>query len=260
MLRCSMRITILLLGVLPVAVAMGQEPEVPPKPPAVWTAGGELAVTELSGNKSLTLIASGINLKRVAPDGAVVEGLAAMRYGRSDGTVASENYRAEVAARLRPQGRVSPSFRLAANRDLIKGLNLRLAASAGVDIALFADSPSELQVGVSLLQDREYRRLPPGSALEPRLSFTRFDIRVRGKYPLREAVTLEHLTVVQPVAGDFNDYLLTTRAAMQVFLTRQLAFQTSYLIEHDATPLPSVQFKDDRTLTVGILLRFSSRR
>ncbi|MDZ4673813.1 MAG: DUF481 domain-containing protein [Gemmatimonadota bacterium] len=255
-----MRILTLLLGLVSAGMATAQTPLSPPLPPAIWTAGGELAVTELSGNKSLTLIATGINLKRVAPDGAVVEGLAAMRYGRSDGTVASENYRAEVAAKLRPQGRVSPSFRLAANRDLIKGLNLRLAASAGVDIELFTDSPSELQVGVSLLQDREYRRLSTGSTLEPRLSFTRFDIRVRGKYPLREAVTLEHLTVMQPVAGDFNDYLLTTRAALQVFLTRQLAFQTSYLVEHDATPLPSVQFKDDRTLTVGILLRLNSKR
>lgn len=254
-----MRSLTLLLGLVAVQAA-AQEPEPRPRPPAVWTAGGELAVTELSGNKSLTLIATGMNLKRVAPDGAVLEGLASMRYGRSDGTVASENYRAELAAKLRPQGRVSPSFRVAANRDLIKGLNLRLAASAGVDIGLFRGAPSELQVGISLLQDREYRRLPQGSTLDSRLSFTRFDIRVRGKYPVREAVTFEHLTVVQPVAGDFQDYLLTTRAAMQVFLTRQLAFQTSYLVEHDATPLPSVQFKDDRTLTVGILLRFSSRR
>ncbi len=255
-----MRMSILLLALVPATAARAQVTEPAPRPPVVWTAGGELAVTELSGNKSLTLITSGLNLKRVSSDGAVLEGLAGMRYGRSDGTVASESYRAELAAKLRPQGRVSPSFRLAANRDLIKGLNLRLAASAGVDIGLFPDSPSELQVGISLLQDREYRRLPPGSTLEPNHSFTRFDIRVRGKYPVREAVTLEHLTIVQPVAGDFNDYLLSTKAALQVFLTRQLALQTSYLIEHDATPLPTVQFKDDRTLTVGILLRLSSRR
>jgi len=255
-----MRMALYLVALAPMASAVGQAPEPPPLPPVNWTAGGELAVTELSGNKSLTLITSGINLKRISSDGAIVEGLAAMRYGRSDGTVASESYRAELAARLRPQGRVSPSFRMAANRDLIKGLNLRLAASAGVDIGLFPDSPSELQVGVSLLQDREYRRLPAGSAVAEQVSFTRFDIRVRGKYPVREAVTVEHLTIVQPVAGDFNDYLLSTKASMQVFLTRQLALQTSYLIEHDATPLPSVQFKDDRTLTVGILLRLSSKR
>jgi hypothetical protein len=92
------------------------------------------------------------------------------------------------------------------------------------------------------------------------LSFTRFDIRLRGKYPLREAITLEHLTIVQPVADNLQDYLLTTRAAMQDYLTRQLAIQTSYLIERDVTPLPSVEFKNDRTLTVGILLRFTSRR
>jgi hypothetical protein len=174
--------------------------------------------------------------------------------------VASENYRAELAAKLRPQGRVSPSFRVAANRDLIKNLKLRLAVSAGVDVELLTDSPGELQLGLSLLQDREYRQLPPGSTLEPRLSFTRFDIRLRGKYPLREAVTLEHLTIVQPVADNLQDYLLTTRAAMQVFLTRQLAVQTSYLIERDVTPPPSVEFKNDHTLAVGILLRFTSRR
>jgi len=256
-----MRVALPFLALLAAGSLAAQVPDsIPPRRAAVWTASGELALTEFTGNKSLTLLTSGLNLKRVAPDGAVLEGLAAMRYGTSDGTVASENYRAEIAAQLSSRGRFSPSFRIAAHRDLIKSLDLRLAVSAGVDVDLLPDSPGDLQLGLALLQDQEYRRLPPESELERRVSLTRLDVRLRGKYPVRDAVTVEHLILVQPVAGDFGDYLLTTRVALQVFLTRRLALQTSYLIERDATPLPSVQFKTDRTLTVGILLRFSSGR
>lgn len=225
---------------------------------AVWTVGGELSLTELSGNRTLTLVTSGLNAKRVGPDGATVETQLGARYGTSNGAVATESYRAEIAARLRPRGRVSPSVRLAANRDPIKSLDLRIAFSTGATIELLPEGPQELQLGVALLADREYRQLPPESELERRVSFTRFDLRIRAKLPLREAVTLEHQTVVQPVANNPSDYLLTTRSALQVFLTRQLALQTSYLLERDATPLPSVEFKDDRTLTVGVLVRFQS--
>ncbi len=254
-----MRVAILSWPLLAAGPLAAQTPPAPPTPaPAVWTVGGELALTELSGNKSLTLFTSGLTLKRVAPDGATADALVAMRYGTSNGAVATENYRAELGARLAPQGRVSPALRLTAARDPQKSLDLRLAISAGLTVALAANGPEELQLGIALLQDREYRSLPAGSDLAERVSFTRFDLRFRGRIPVREAVTVEHLTVMQPVAGDLQDYLLTSRSALQVFLTRQLALQTSYLVERDATPLPSVPFKDDRTLTLGILLRFTS--
>lgn len=252
-----MRVRAVLLTclILPPAIAAQVTP---PDGAPQWTVGGELSLTELSGNRSLTLITSGVNLRRQSADGATLEALATARYGTSNGDVASENYRAELGAKLRPLGRISPSLRLAATRDPLKGMDLRLALSTGAAISLVRDGPQELQLGVALLADREYRRLPEGSTLERRVSSTRFDLRLRAKVPLRESVTLEHLTVLQPVADNPADYLLTSRAAIQVFLTRQLAFQTSYLLERDATPLPSVDFKDDRTLTVGILVRFRS--
>lgn len=241
----------------PAVLSAQAEPPTPP-PRAQWTLGGELALTELSGNRSLTLITSGLNAKRASVDGASVEAQAAARYGTSDGSVATENYRAELSARLPARGRVSPSLRMAATRDPIKGLDLRLSLSTGATIDLLDAGDRELQLGVALLADREYRRLDDGSDLARQVSFTRFDLRLRARIPLREAVTLEHQTIVQPVANDPADYLLTTRAAIQVFLTRQLALQTSYLLERDATPLPAVAFKDDRTLTVGVLVRFRS--
>lgn len=252
-----MRATVaLLVCLLPPSLAGAQA--TPPADPSrpQWTVGGELSLTELSGNRSLTLVTSGVNLKRVGVDGATLEALATARYGTSNGDVATENYRAELAARLRPRGRVSPSLRLAATRDPLKGMDLRLALSTGATITLGREGPHELQLGVALLADREYRQLPVGSPLERQVTSTRFDLRFRARLPVRESVTLEHQTVLQPVADDFADYLLSTRAAVQVFLTRQLAFQTSYLLERDATPLPSVTFKEDRTLTVGILVRF----
>lgn len=247
-----MRVAITLFLALAVpALAGAQEP---PRR-AAWTIGGELSLTELSGNRTLTLVTSGFNAKRVAADGATLESQVLARYGTSNGDVATENYRAEMSARLRPSGRVSPSLRIAAQRDPFRSLDLRLAISTGAIISLTDREEHEVQLGVALLADREYRRLPPESPLERREAFTRFDLRVRVRVPLREAVTLEHQTVFQPVAETPTDYLLTTRSSVQVFLTRQLAFQTSYLLERDATPLPSVEFKNDRTLTAGILLR-----
>lgn len=251
-----MRVTAPLLCCLlwPAALS-GQTPAPSAEARAQWTLGGELSLTELSGNRSLTLVTSGLNAKRVAPDGASLEAVASARYGTSNGDVATENYRAELAAKLRPLGRISPSLRLAATRDPIKGMDLRVALSTGATIALIPDGPQELQLGVALLADREYRQVPEGGTLERRVSSTRFDLRLRARVPLRESVTFEHQTVIQPVADNPADYLLTTRSAVQVFLTRQLALQTSWLLERDATPLPSVDFKDDRTLTVGILVR-----
>lgn len=242
---------------LPATLAAQATPSGTPARPQ-WTLGGELSLTELSGNRSLTLITSGLNAKRVTADGASLEAQAAARYGTSNGNVATENYRAEVSARFRPLGRVSPSLRLAANRDPIKGLDLRISIATGASIELLSAGDQELQLGMALLADREYRDLPAGSTLEREVTSTRFDLRLRARIPLRESVTLEHQTVVQPVANNPSDYLLTTRSAIQVFLTRQLALQTSYLLERDATPLPSVEFKDDRTLTVGVLVRFRS--
>lgn len=254
-----MRPSILLSACLALPTTLAAQPESPAKAPrAQWTLGGELSLTELSGNRSLTLVTSGLNATRVSPDGSSLEAQAAARYGTSNGSVATENYRAELSARLPPRGRVSPSLRLAANRDPIKSLDLRVSLSTGATIDLLQSGDRELQLGVALLADREYRRLAEGSALERRVTSTRFDFRVRARIPLREAVTLEHQTILQPTANTPSDYLLTTRSAIQVFLTRQFALQTSYLLERDATPLPSVAFKDDRTLTVGILVRLRS--
>jgi hypothetical protein len=239
---------------LAVAVPAPGAAQEPPRR-AAWTIGGELSLTELSGNKTLTLLTSGFNAKRVAPDGATLESQILARYGTSNGEIATENYRAELSARLRPSGRVSPSFRVAAQRDPQRNLDLRVAISAGAAISLTHRDDHDLQMGVALLADREYRRLPPESSLERQVAFTRFDFRIRARVPLRDAVTLEHQSVFQPVAETPTDYLLTTRSSVQVFLTRQLAFQTSYLLERDASPLPSVEFKNDRTLTAGILIR-----
>lgn len=223
---------------------------------ARWTATGELAFTDVSGNQSLSLLATGLEFGRIDPDASEMKLKLQARYGRSDGSVSVENYSAEFAGQLRPGVGVTPSLTTSVLRDRFRNLDLRLTLAAGVQIRLLRDSDNQLRFGLALLQDYEVRDLPADSPEPRELSRTRLDAGMTASFPLRPGVTLEHQTGFQPAANRLPDYLLTSRTSLRVLLTRTLAFQTAYTYLRDNTPAPGVHSKDDRTLTTGLLLNF----
>lgn len=220
-----------------------------------WGATAELAYTDVSGNKSLALLSSGFGLRRRGPS-AELGLVASMRYGKSEGDLAAESYMAEVNGRLRPLAWVSPFFYTKGERDLIKNLDLRLAAALGADLNLLPHQAQRVALGVAVLQDYERHLLPSGSSEPETIERTRFNLRLMAQPMIRKGVTAEHRTQFEPVADDFGDYLITSKTSLRVLLTRTLAFQTSYEYSFDSTPAPGVASRSDRALTTGLVVQF----
>ena len=219
-----------------------------------WTANGELSFTNMAGNKSLSLLTTGLGARRVNDTHYEVVLSGSARYGRSDGTVAVASVQGELNLRFRPARRISPFVRTTAEHDAIRNLHVRLSMAAGAEMNLITDGPSSVTVGAAMLQDYESRALPEGSTDPAIVSSTRLNLQFRGATPLRPGVTVTQLSQLQPVAGDLSDYLLTSKTSLKVALTDALAFQTTYTFNRDATPPPGVEFRNDRTLTTGLVV------
>lgn len=220
-----------------------------------WSATAELAYTDVSGNRTLALLSSRLGLRRTGRQ-AEFSLATGMRYGKSEGELAAESYTVEFNGRLKPRSWVSPFVYTRGERDLIKNLDLRVAASLGADLNILPGTEQRVAVGVAVLQDYERRLLPAGSTEPETIERTRFNLRVVAQPTLRKGVTAEHRTQFEPVAGDLGDYLLTSKTSLRVLLTRTLAFQTSWEYNFDSTPAPGVVSKVDRALTTGLVVEF----
>jgi len=225
-------------------------------PKAHWSGTGELSFTDMAGNKSLSLLTAGLGARRVNDTHYEVLFSSSASYGRSDGTVAVASVQGELSLRFRPSRRISPFLRSTAAHDAIRNLRIRLSMAAGAELNLIADGPSSVTLGAALLQDYESRDLPEGSLDPAAVSSTRFNLQFRGATPIRPGVQVSHSTQLEPVAGRFDDYLLTSRTALKVALTDALAFQTTYTFNRDTTPPPGVVFRNDRVLATGLVVRW----
>lgn len=222
-----------------------------------WSASGELAFTDVSGNKDLSLLATSLTVERDGGAAYDANGTAAIRYGTSNGEVAAKSAIGTGEIRLRPLELLSPFAVVSAERDEVRRLLVRLAGSVGVDLNVVRGDERRLSVGGAVLQDYERRDPLAGSIEDASVSRTRLTLRLTGRAPLREGVTLEHDSRVEPATVDFSDYLFRSRTALRAVLSRRLAFQTTYLFTRDNSPPEGVAFKDDRTLTVGLVIQLT---
>ena len=222
-----------------------------------WRASGELSFTDVSGNKDLSLLATTLTVDRHGGTAYDANGTAAVRYGKSDGDLAAKSAIGTAEIRLRPFELFSPFAIVSAERDEVRRLLVRLAGSVGVDVNLVRQAEQRLSIGGAVLQDYERRDPVEGSIEDPTGSRTRLTLRVTGRTPLREGISLEHDSRVEPATVDFSDYLLRSRTALRAVLSSRLAFQTSYLFTRDNSPPEGVSFKDDRTLTVGLVVQLT---
>jgi hypothetical protein len=232
----------------------------PPAAPVAavhWTGRGALSVTDVSGNKTLSLLTTRLEVSRSGGRTAGLMLNLGARYGRSGGEVAVQDYSGGLEARFLPAGRISPFVATSAVRDDVKRTLVRLAASSGADLNVVRDSVRRVALGLALLQDYELTRGDPAVPASPNVSSsrTRLSVRLGGTLPVRAGVALEHRTQFEPVADALDDYLLTTETAVRVLLTRRLAFQTTYQFNRDTTPPDGVLFRNDRTLTVGLTVQ-----
>jgi hypothetical protein len=222
-----------------------------------WRASGELSFTDVSGNKDLSLLATTLTVNRDGGAAYDANGTAAVRYGKSEGELAAKSAIGTAEVRLRPLELLSPFVIVSAERDEVRRLLVRLAGSAGVDVNIVRGDEQRLSLGGAVLQDYERRDPLAGSDEDPTVSRTRLTLRLTGRTPLREGISLEHESRVEPATVDFADYLLRSRTSLRAVLSSRLAFQTSYLYTRDNIPPEGVAFKDDRTLTVGLVVQLT---
>src|SRR5690606_26909446 len=116
----------------------------PPTPPAAvaplptpgWSATGEFSYTDVAGNTSVALLASGFTLKRVRDERYELELGGLVRYGEADGAATVENYAGSARVRFAPAGAVSPYISAGWQRDVVRGIRARFAAQAGAEANL----------------------------------------------------------------------------------------------------------------------------
>lgn len=221
---------------------------------AHWSATAELSYTDVSGNKALSLLSSGLGFRRQGGRSFEMSALAGMRYGKSNGSVAAENYEAEVNTRFRPASWVSPFFYTKATRDRIKNIDVRVSAAAGAEVNLVRPTDNRVSLGLAVLRDYERRLIPVGNTDPRSITSTRFNLQIVAKPVLRKGLTAEHRSQFEPVAGDLGDYLFTSQTSLRVLLTGGLALQTSYQYNFDSTPAPGVTSRSDRSITTGLIV------
>ncbi len=239
---------------LALALAAGPLPAQQPDSLPYWVASGELSYTDVSGNRTLALLTTGIGIRRAGGRRVEAGFSASMRYGRSEGDRAAESYTTEVSARFRPRSWVSPFLYAKGERDLVKNLDLRISAAAGVDVNLVPHPERRISLGAAVLRDSEQRLLPVGSLEARSVSSTRLILRFLANPTIRPGVTAENRTQYEPVADDFGTYRFTTTTALRVLLTGGLALRTSYQYSYDSAPVEGVTSRSDRTLTTGLIV------
>lgn len=221
---------------------------------AHWKTTGEFSFTDVSGNRSLSLLTARAGFGRHGGGDLDLTATLGVRYGRSSGDVAVEDYATGGEMRFRPKGVVSPFVNVSGTRDDIRNIAVRVAVAAGADLNLVHERDRTIAVGLALLQDYESHQGTDSTPASPAISLTRFNLRVTGKLPLRPGVSLVHRSTVEPVAGDLGDYLLTSETGLRVQVAGSAAVQTTWRFNRDTSPPDGVQFRNDRTLTVGIVL------
>lgn len=229
-------------------------PIVPSADAAHWKTTGEFSFTDVSGNKSLSLLTARAGFGRRGGSDLDMTATFGVRYGRSGGDVAVEDFATGGELRFSPRGAVSPFVNASGTRDDIRNISVRVAVAAGADLNLVQESDRTIAVGFALLQDYEAHQGTDSTPPSPATSLTRLNFRVTGKLPLRTGVSIVHRSTVEPVAGNLGDYLLTSETGLRVQVAGSAAIQTTWRFNRDTSPPEGVQFRNDRTLTVGIVI------
>jgi hypothetical protein len=219
---------------------------------ARWRMGGNLSLTDVSGNRALTLFATKIEVQRLGGRAIELRTALSARYGRGNGQTAVEDYGADAELRFLPQGDVSPFVTATVLRDDVRNIAVRLAASGGAAVNVVNDSLTRVSLGLAVLEDYE---LVHSDTARLSTSRTRFSASVTGTFPIRPGVSLDHRTQLEPAATDFGDYLLSTETSIRVMLSRRFGLQTTWLYRRDTTPPDGVLHRNDRSLTVGITVQ-----
>lgn len=226
-----------------------------------WKISAEFSFTDQSGNKVLQLLTGGLSVSHLQRDDFRLDTSFKTRYGRSNGDLVAFSHTASLAFDFRPEADWSPFLFTDAERDEMKRLDVRLSSGAGIKRVFYRGGRSD-EVSLSIAMLHSYEQIAPRRETEdlsPLPGSTsqaaRWSMRSRLRYQIRDGVTLNHLTLYQPVANEMADYLLRSDTGVKVLLTEQLALSVEYQLKRDGRP-PEGVGPNDRLLTTGLIIDF----
>ena len=257
-LRISLRIPLAITGLcllLP-RPAFAQDADAE-EPPERWEVAAELSFTDQSGNESLRLLTTGLNLTHLEQDRFELDVNLQSRYGEDEEKVIARHHYGSVGFDFAPRGAWSPFLFADAEHDRFKRLDLRASGGAGAKYT-FYDPPnndSRASLSLALLYSYENQSAPTGEPEPDPSQLARLSLRLKGEQELRDGVKLTHLSFVQPATNEFADYLLRTETGIKTSLSERLALSVVYQTNRDNRPPDGVQ-PDDRVLKTGLIINF----
>lgn len=225
--------------------------------PDRWKIAAELSYTDQSGNESLRLLTTGLNLSHLEPERYELDVTLQSRYGEDDRRVIARNHYGAASFDFSPQATISPFLFADAENDRFRRLDLRASGGAGAKYNFYRppDTDNRASASLALLYSYENRSAPAGEPEPDARQFARLSLRLKGAQELRDGVELVHVSFLQPVLNEVEDYLLRTETGIKTSLTDRLALSVVYQTSRDSRPPAGVE-ADDRILKTGLIINF----
>jgi len=255
-----------LLAGLPGAGATGslgaQEPLPPPAVPAMrvppplprpWRFGLEIGFTDISGNRDLQLFQGGFTVEHRRQDEYIFNSKLEVRYGESNNATAVDNSALRLRFDWRPRSVISPFVGFDAERDRIRKIDSRISGGTGANLNFIRGDTRRATLAVGLIGEFENRE----AGVSPRsLEDIRLHTRLAYFRVIRAGTRFELNAKYQPATSAMSDYLASADGAVAVALSTKFSLRTHYEWKRDSTPATGVKSKDDRNLTVTLLVAF----
>ncbi len=226
---------------------------VPPPLPRPWRFGLEIGFTDISGNRDLQLFHGAFTIEQQRRDEYIFNGKLEVRYGESNNAAAVDNSVLRLRFDWRPRSVISPFVGFDVERDRIRRIDSRVSGGTGANLNFIRGDTRHATLAIGLIGEFENRQ----ASITPRyLEDTRFHTRLAYFRVIRAGTRVELNAKYQPATSDMSDYLASADGAVAVALNTKFSLRTRYEWKRDSTPAPGVKSKDDRNLTVMLLVSF----
>lgn len=201
-----------------------------------WDVKAEANASLFFGNTRQSTFATRFSAGRadstseVEADGQFTYGEAESEAGR--GFVTKRSWRGALTADYRPFARFSPFALASVESSFEKRIDRRYSIGAGAKVVFVRSERTLLDFSLALLAERSLLPDIAGPRIEE--SQARYSARFRWKRSIGERVTATHETFYRPEVRDINRFTFTSRTSIAMKAGDALAFQASFLDNHDS--------------------------
>ena len=248
--------TLPLLALLVLAPALAAQsaapvPATPAAPPPLKRVEftGDLSYVSTGGNTQVTTTGAGDKLVLRASRRWSFTQYAGVIYGRNDGTVNAESYRAGLRTDYSFSNKTGAYALLAFDRDRFSGVAARYQYSAGLAAKPWdtADNSLKVEAGTARINQR---------ATDDRITRT-FSGRTAGVYRhnFGTKTYFEQGAEVLVNFRETDDTQLNSLSTLVAPISAHIGLKTAYTVKFDNQPSPGFR-KTDTTLTTGLQVTF----